>query len=108
METFLIGYTIIALILIFVIFVILVSRRIIFKNNYKVQSIFAHPLLIYSFILQSFIEHTVRSRNCYRYWGNKDEHNMLLRVAEIFVMENRILAQSVSHAAKVALWSCIN
>ena len=48
METFLIGYTIIALILIFVIFVILVSRRIIFKNNYKVQSIFAHPLLIYS------------------------------------------------------------
>ena len=48
METFLIGYTIIALVLLFVVFVILVSRRIIFKNNQKIQSIFAHPLLIYS------------------------------------------------------------
>ncbi len=48
MATFLIGYTIIALIVLFVIFVILVSRRIIFKNNAKIQSIFAHPLLIYS------------------------------------------------------------
>lgn len=48
MATFLIGYTIIALIILFVLFVILVSRRIIFKNNAKIQSIFAHPLLIYS------------------------------------------------------------
>ncbi len=48
METFLIGYTIIALVVLFVIFVVLVSHRIIFKNNKKVQSIFAHPLLIYS------------------------------------------------------------
>ena len=48
METFLIGYTIIALVLLFIVFVILVSRRIIFKNNQKIQSIFAHPLLIYS------------------------------------------------------------
>ncbi|MCH5172093.1 MAG: ABC transporter permease [Erysipelotrichales bacterium] len=48
MATFLIGYTIIALIVMFVIFVILVSRRIIFRNNAKIQSIFAHPLLIYS------------------------------------------------------------
>ncbi|MCH5180120.1 MAG: ABC transporter permease [Erysipelotrichales bacterium] len=48
MATFLIGYTIIALIVLFVLFVILVSRRIIFKNNAKIQSIFAHPLLIYS------------------------------------------------------------
>ncbi len=48
METFLIGYTIIALLLIFVIFVVLVSHKVIFKNNQKIQSIFAHPLLIYS------------------------------------------------------------
>lgn len=48
MATFLIGYTIIALIILFVMFVILVSRRIIFKDNAKIQSIFAHPLLIYS------------------------------------------------------------
>ena len=48
MATFLIGYTIIALIILFVIFVLLVSRGIIFRNNAKIQSIFAHPLLIYS------------------------------------------------------------
>ena len=48
MGTFLIGYTIIALVVLFVIFVLLVSRGILFKNNYKVQSIFAHPLLLYS------------------------------------------------------------
>ena len=48
METFLIGYTIIALLLIFVIFVVLVSYKVIFINNQKIQSIFAHPLLIYS------------------------------------------------------------
>lgn len=48
METFLIGYTIIALVILFIVFVILVSRRVIFKNNNKIQSIFAHPLLIYS------------------------------------------------------------
>lgn len=48
MATFLIGYTIIALIFLFVMFVILVSRGVIFKQNNKVQSIFAHPLLIYS------------------------------------------------------------
>lgn len=48
MATFLIGYTIIALIFLFVMFVILVSRGVIFRHNNKVQSIFAHPLLIYS------------------------------------------------------------
>ncbi|MDY0100900.1 MAG: ABC transporter permease [Bacilli bacterium] len=48
MGTYLIGYTAIALVVVFVIFVNLVSRRIIFKNNLKMQQIFAHPLLLYS------------------------------------------------------------
>lgn len=48
MGVFLISYTLIALAVLFVVFVILVSRRLVFKNNNKVQSIFAHPLLLYS------------------------------------------------------------
>lgn len=48
MGIFLIGYTLIALVVLFVIFVLLVSRQYIFANNNKIQSIFAHPLLMYS------------------------------------------------------------
>ncbi len=48
MGIFLIGYTIIALVVLFVVFVILVSKRLVFANNAKVQNVFAHPLLIYS------------------------------------------------------------
>lgn len=48
MGIYLIGYTLIALALIFVVFVQLVSRRLIFKNNTQIQQIFAHPLLTYS------------------------------------------------------------
>jgi oligopeptide transport system permease protein len=48
MGIYLIGYTLIALALIFVVFVQLVSRRLIFKNNIRIQQIFAHPLLNYS------------------------------------------------------------
>ena len=48
MAAYLIGYTIIAVILIFVVFSILVKRRVIFGNNLLVQRIFGHPLLHYS------------------------------------------------------------
>lgn len=48
MGIYLIGYTIIALVLIFVVFVQLVSHRLIFRNNIRIQQIFAHPLLTYS------------------------------------------------------------
>lgn len=48
MGVFLISYTLIALVVFFVIFVLMVSRGLIFKHNTKVQSVFAHPLLIYS------------------------------------------------------------
>ena len=48
METYIIGYSLIALVVIFVVFVELVSHKVIFKNNEKIQSIFGHPLLRYS------------------------------------------------------------
>jgi len=48
MGIYLIGYTLVALALIFVVFVQLVSRHLIFKNNIRIQQIFAHPLLTYS------------------------------------------------------------
>lgn len=48
MATFLIGYTMIAVVVLFVLFVILVYRRVVFANNVRIQNIFAHPLLIYS------------------------------------------------------------
>ncbi|MFA5481475.1 MAG: ABC transporter permease [Bacilli bacterium] len=48
MATYLVGYTLIGLALLFVVFVQLVSRHLIFKHNVRVQQIFAHPLLTYS------------------------------------------------------------
>ncbi len=48
MAIYIIGYTLIALAVIFVIFVELVSHRVIFKNSSKIQMIFGHPLLRYS------------------------------------------------------------
>ncbi|MDD3035505.1 MAG: ABC transporter permease [Candidatus Saccharimonadaceae bacterium] len=48
MGVYLIGYTLIALTVLFVIFVQLVSRKAIFKNSVQMQRIFAHPLLNYS------------------------------------------------------------
>ncbi len=48
MEIYLIGYSLIALVVIFVIFVELVGHKVIFKNSPKIQLIFGHPLLRYS------------------------------------------------------------
>ncbi len=48
MVTYLIGYTLIALVVIFIVFVQLVSHKVIFKNSSKIQMIFGHPLLRYS------------------------------------------------------------
>lgn len=48
MAVYLIGYTLIALVVLFVVFVQLVYHRVIFSNNAKIQTIFGHPLLIYS------------------------------------------------------------
>lgn len=48
MDLFLIGYTIIALVLFLVIFIIGVSRGWFFKGNAKIKAIFANPLLLYS------------------------------------------------------------
>src|SRR5574344_227171 len=48
MATYILGYTLIALVVAFVVFVELVYHHVIFKRNSKIQSIFAHPLLIYS------------------------------------------------------------
>ena len=48
MEIYLIGYSLIFAVVAFVVFVQLVSHRLIFKNNTKVYAIFANPLLIYS------------------------------------------------------------
>ena len=48
MATYIIGYTLIALVVIFVVFVELVSHKVIFKNSSKIQMIFGHPLLRYS------------------------------------------------------------
>ncbi len=48
MTIYILGYTIIALVVIFVLFVELVGHKIIFRNNPKIQNIFGHPLLMYS------------------------------------------------------------
>ena len=48
MSTYIIGYSLIAIIVAFVIFVELVGHKVIFKNHSKIQSIFGHPLLMYS------------------------------------------------------------
>ena len=48
MSFFLISYTLIGLVILLVIFVMLVSHRVIFANNRIMQKIFGHPLLRYS------------------------------------------------------------
>ena len=48
MSTYIIGYTLIAIIILFVLFVELVGHKIIFRNHPRIQSIFGHPLLMYS------------------------------------------------------------
>lgn len=48
MALFLIGYTIIALVLFLVLFIIGVGRGWFFKGNAKIKAIFANPLLLYS------------------------------------------------------------
>ncbi|MCQ2793214.1 MAG: ABC transporter permease [Bacilli bacterium] len=48
MATYIIGYTIIALVVIFVVFVELVGHKLICRNSPRIQNIFGHPLLMYS------------------------------------------------------------
>lgn len=48
MGIYLIGYTVIGLIVLFILFSVLVKKRIIFGETPAVQKIFAHPLLHYS------------------------------------------------------------
>lgn len=48
MEIYFIGYTVIGLIVLFILFSVLVKKRIIFGETPAVQKIFAHPLLHYS------------------------------------------------------------
>lgn len=48
MVTYLVGYTVIGIILFTIIFSILVKKRVLFGNTPAVQKIFAHPLLHYS------------------------------------------------------------
>ena len=48
MASYLIGYSILGLFLVFVVFSILVKKRIIFGNTVSIQKIFGHPLLHYS------------------------------------------------------------
>ena len=48
MATFIIGYTLIASVVIFIVFSILVKKKIIFGNTIAMQRIFANPLLHYS------------------------------------------------------------
>lgn len=48
MATYIIGYTLIALVVIFVVFIELVGHKVIFTNSPKIQNIFGHPLLMYS------------------------------------------------------------
>lgn len=48
MTTYLVGYTIIGLIVLFIVFSILVKKKIMFGNTLGMQKIFAHPLLHYS------------------------------------------------------------
>ena len=47
MSIYLIGYTIIGLLIFFIVFSVLVKKRIIFGETLAVQKIFAHPLLHY-------------------------------------------------------------
>ena len=57
MATFIIGYTLIFLVVAFIVFSILVKKRILFGNTIAMQRIFANPLLHYSIkrILSSLI-----------------------------------------------------
>lgn len=48
MAIYILGYTIIALIVAFVVFVELVGHKIIFRSHQKIQTLFGHPLLMYS------------------------------------------------------------
>jgi len=48
MASYIIGYTIIGIIVIFIAFSILVKKRILFGNTVSIQKIFGHPLLHYS------------------------------------------------------------
>ncbi|MCD8209469.1 MAG: ABC transporter permease [Coprobacillus sp.] len=48
MGSYLIGYTIIGLIIVFVVFSVLVRRGVMFANTPSVRRVFAHPLLHYS------------------------------------------------------------
>ncbi len=49
MTSYIVGYTIIILIVLFIVFCVLVKRRVLFANTPSMQKIFAHPLLFYSF-----------------------------------------------------------
>lgn len=49
MTEYLVGYTLIILIILFVVFSILVKKRVLFGNTPAMQKIFGHPLLHYSF-----------------------------------------------------------
>ena len=57
MATYIIGYSIIAAFALLVIFIELVSHKVIFKNAPRIQMIFGHPLVRYSLrrILSAFI-----------------------------------------------------
>ena len=48
MASYLIGYTIISVLILFVVFSVLVKKRILFGETVAVQKIFGHPLLHYS------------------------------------------------------------
>ena len=48
MAAYIIGYTVIAVIILFVIFSVLVKKRILFGETVAIQKIFGHPLLHYS------------------------------------------------------------
>lgn len=48
MAIYVIGYTLIAFVVAFVVFAELVGHRIIFRRSPKIQNIFGHPLLMYS------------------------------------------------------------
>ena len=57
MATFIIGYALIFLVVVFIVFSLLVKKRIIFGNTIAIQRIFANPLLHYSIrrVLSSLI-----------------------------------------------------
>ncbi|MDR0934907.1 MAG: ABC transporter permease [Erysipelotrichaceae bacterium] len=48
MESYLVGYTVLGIIVLFIIFSVLVKKRVLFGYTPAVQKIFAHPLLHYS------------------------------------------------------------